>query len=87
MLIQTLRPEHPLFQMLLEKDYRYFAQHTLKERQLAQFPPFRYSMLVRSQARNENLSDEKLRLNGDSLQAITLKSGDQFPPRGNAKEM
>lgn len=56
-LIQTLRPEHPLFQMLLEKDYRYFAQHTLKERQLAQFPPFRYSMLVRSQARNatENL--------------------------------
>ncbi|WP_374253752.1 primosomal protein N' [Acinetobacter brisouii] len=51
-LIQTLRPEHPLFHMLLEKDYRYFAQHTLKERKLAQFPPYRYSMLVRSQARN-----------------------------------
>lgn len=39
-LLQTHHPEHPLLQALLHKDYRFFAQASLRERQLAKLPLF-----------------------------------------------
>ncbi|MBF7682278.1 primosomal protein N' [Acinetobacter sp. B5B] len=52
-ILQTLRPDHPILHTLLEHDYRTFAQQTLKERESACLPPYRYSVLIRSDAKNE----------------------------------
>lgn len=50
--LQTLRPDHPLLTTLIEQDYRAFARQALHERRQAQFPPYRYAVLVRADSRN-----------------------------------
>lgn len=52
-ILQTLRPEHPILHTLLEKGYRAFAEQTLIERETACLPPYRYGVLIRSEAKNE----------------------------------
>ena len=49
--LQTLRPDHPLLSTLVNNDYRAFAKQTLKEREIAQLPPFRYAALLRCESR------------------------------------
>lgn len=51
--LQTLRPDHPLLNTLIEKDYRAFAQATLADRQLALLPPSRYAVLLRCESKNQ----------------------------------
>lgn len=55
--LQTLRPDHPLLNTLIHNDYRTFAKQTLKDRQAALLPPFRYTALIRcdSKHQEENL--------------------------------
>lgn len=52
--LQTLRPDHPLLKTLVQFDYRAFAAKTLQERQSACLPPYRYSILIRSEAKTEH---------------------------------
>lgn len=52
--LQTLRPDHPLLKTLVQADYRAFAQKTLIERKTASLPPYRYSILIRSEAKSEH---------------------------------
>ncbi|SPL71001.1 primosomal protein N' [Acinetobacter stercoris] len=56
--LQTLKPDHPLLNTLINNDYRAFAKQTLKDRQLALLPPCRYAILIRaeSKSQDENLS-------------------------------
>nr|WP_174507279.1 primosomal protein N' [Acinetobacter sp. Marseille-Q1620] len=56
--LQTLKPDHPLLNTLINNDYRAFAKQTLKDRQLALLPPCRYAVLIRaeSKSQDENLS-------------------------------
>ena len=49
-IIQTHLTEHPLLQTLIQQGYRDFAQLLLRERQLALLPPYRYQILLRSDA-------------------------------------
>ena len=49
-LIQTHHPDNPLLQLLLQQGYSAFADALLKERQVAQLPPFSYLVLVRAEA-------------------------------------
>lgn len=51
--LQTLRPDHPMLTTLVQQDYRAFAKHSLKERKLAQLPPFRYAALLRCESRSQ----------------------------------
>lgn len=51
-LLQTLRPEHPLLQTLIKQGYSAFAQLALHERQLARFPPFRYAAMLRVESQD-----------------------------------
>lgn len=76
-ILQTLRPEHPILNMLLEHGYRAFAQHSLKERQVAELPPYRYNVLIRSDAKDEQNNLEFLthyaaQLTHDSQQSIDV---------------
>lgn len=52
--LQTLRPDHPLLNTLIEKDYRAFAKQTLADRQLALLPPCRYAALLRCESKNQD---------------------------------
>ncbi|ATN85084.1 primosomal protein N' [Coxiella burnetii] len=54
-LIQTHQPNNPFLTLLLQEGYEAFAQALLKERQLAQLPPFTYLALLRTEAVKQNL--------------------------------
>ena len=65
--LQTLRPDHPIFETLMQQDYRNFAKKTLSDRQLALLPPCRYAVLIRCESRSQDenqkfLSDMTLQL-------------------------
>ncbi len=47
-LLQTHHPEHPLLQTIISQNYDNFAIDALRERQLAQLPPFTSLALLRS---------------------------------------
>ena len=49
-LIQTHAPDHPLLQLLVEKDYAHFADAALEERQQALLPPYSHFALLRAEA-------------------------------------
>ena len=53
-LVQTQFPEHPLYQALVQQDYRSFAEEMLDERRLAVFPPFVYQALLRAESQSES---------------------------------
>ena len=53
-LLQTLRPDHPLLQDLLVHGYAQFAQTALAERQFARLPPYRYAVLLRAESRSDD---------------------------------
>lgn len=61
-LLQTYRPEHPLLQSLITKGYHEFALQALKERQVAQMPPFTHSALLRIESQNDRYNLEFLKL-------------------------
>jgi primosomal protein N' (replication factor Y) len=50
-IIQTAFPDHPLFRALREHDYETWAQALLAEREMADFPPFVYQVLLRAEGR------------------------------------
>lgn len=54
-LLQSLQPEHPLLQTLINEGYEAFAQQLLQTRQHAHLPPYTYSALFRAESkRGEN---------------------------------
>lgn len=50
--LQTHQPDHALLQDLANQGYQHFAHSALKERQLAQLPPFSFQALFRARASN-----------------------------------
>ena len=51
-LIQTLQPEHPLINALVNNSYQHYARKILAERQQFAMPPYGYLALVRADANN-----------------------------------
>jgi len=49
-LIQTMYPEHPVFQELARHDYSRFARYALAEREAASYPPYNRFALVRAES-------------------------------------
>lgn len=66
--LQTHRPDHPMLQLLLQYDYRHFAQYCLQERQLAQLPPYAYGAFIRVSSRQ---ADYNLQFLQETLQLFT----------------
>lgn len=54
-LLQTVYPEHPLLQPLLQQNYPQFAAQLLEERQEAQLPPFTQIAVIRAEAHHLSL--------------------------------
>ncbi|WP_313035639.1 primosomal protein N' [Acinetobacter sp.] len=78
--LQTLRPDHPLLNTLIEKDYRHFAQQTLTERQSALLPPFRYAALIRCESKSQEQNQEFLQQHAQALRQISENLIDIWGP-------
>ena len=48
--IQTLHPEHPLLQTLINEGYASFSQSALQERKAAQLPPYTFAAMIRTES-------------------------------------
>src|SRR5690606_30213378 len=78
--LQTLRPDHPLLNTLIDKDYRHFAKQTLKERQAALLPPFRYGALIRCESKSQEQNQEFLQLHAQALRQVSENLIDIWGP-------
>ncbi|WP_455423259.1 primosomal protein N' [Acinetobacter qingfengensis] len=59
-LLQSLRPDHPLLQILVKHGYAAFADQALKERQLAALPPYSYAAMIRAESKQAQYNLEYL---------------------------
>lgn len=78
--LQTLRPDHPLLNTLVKEDYRQFAKQTLKERQAALMPPFRYAALIRCESKEQSLNTEFLQHHAQLLRQSAELNVDIWGP-------
>ncbi len=78
--LQTLRPEHPLLNTLVQEDYRQFAKQTLKERKAALMPPFRYAALIRCESKDQALNSDFLQQHAQFLRQLSEGSVDIWGP-------
>lgn len=65
-LIQTAFPDHALFNALRVQDYAAYAQSLLGERQMAQFPPYNYMALLKTEANDYALVQRFLKFAADT---------------------
>ncbi|MDH0968047.1 primosomal protein N' [Acinetobacter johnsonii] len=78
--LQTLRPDHPLLNTLLESGYRSFAKQTLKERKAAWMPPYRYAALLRCESKDQELNQSFLQEHAQVLRQASENSIDIWGP-------
>ncbi|AXF43760.1 primosomal protein N' [Acinetobacter johnsonii] len=78
--LQTLRPDHPLLNTLLESGYRSFAKQTLKERKAAWMPPYRYAALLRCESKDQELNQRFLQEHAQALRQASENSIDIWGP-------
>ena len=78
--LQTLRPDHPLLNTLLESGYRSFAKQTLKERKAAWMPPYRYAALLRCESKDQELNQSFLQEHAQALRQASENSIDIWGP-------
>lgn len=78
--LQTLRPDHPLLNTLLESGYRSFAKQTLKERKAAWMPPYRYAALLRCESKDQELNQNFLQEHAQALRQAAENSIDIWGP-------
>jgi primosomal protein N' (replication factor Y) len=60
-MIQTMYPDHPVFQDLARHDYSRFAEYALAERHAAAYPPYTRFALLRAESTRANTALEFLR--------------------------
>ncbi len=84
--LQTLRPDHPLLNTLLESGYRSFAKQTLKERKAAWMPPYRYAALLRCESKDQELNQNFLQEHAQALRQASENSIDIWGPIPASKE-
>jgi primosomal protein N' (replication factor Y) len=74
--IQTHYPAHPLLRWLIERGYSAFAEHALREREAAGWPPFSYVAAVRAEAAREpdcfDFLESVRRIAADAAGGVTI---------------
>ena len=60
-IIQTFRPEHPIFKYVIEEDYLGFYEYAIKKRKKSGFPPFRFIMKLEVTMKTEAIVVKKIR--------------------------
>lgn len=73
-LLQTLQPEHPQLQLLIQQPYGVFLKALLKERQQFNLPPFAFMALFRAESKQLQKAMECLTVIQNLLRAGTRHS-------------
>ena len=72
--VQTYWPDHPLWQILVQKKaYEIFASQALIKRQLAALPPFRFAALLRAEGKTALIAQNFLKDLADSAKAFLIE--------------
>ncbi|WP_094752150.1 primosomal protein N' [Psychromonas sp. CD1] len=71
--LQTHHPEHILLQELVNSGYTQFSRNALRERKLAQLPPYQFQALLRAESENATLAENFLTLCRQILIKICLE--------------
>jgi primosomal protein N' (replication factor Y) len=69
-ILQTFHPEHALLQELINNGYAEFSRSALKERRMAQLPPFSFQALIRAEGLNATQVENFLTLCKQTLTNI-----------------
>jgi primosomal protein N' (replication factor Y) len=77
--LQTFHPEHHLLQELVNNGYGDFSRSALKERRMADLPPFSYQALIRAESLNATQAENFLTLCKQTLNQIAQNN--QFSDR------
>ncbi|MFN3377095.1 MAG: primosomal protein N' [Burkholderiaceae bacterium] len=83
MWVQSLHPQHAVFEALRRHDYEAFAAQQLAERADAALPPFSYQALVRADARTQAVAQGFLAAASAAAQAAALPGWEHvtlYPP-------
>lgn len=78
--LQTYRPDHPLLQTLIHQDYRHFAQQTLQDRKISQMPPYRSTILIRGESKDQTKNQQFLSSMANLLREQSQNSIDIWGP-------
>ena len=83
MWLQTLQPDHAVYQALRRWDYAGFAAQQLNERRDAAMPPFAHQAIIRADARTQEVAQGFLRAAAAAAASQPLPGGDDvfvYPP-------
>ncbi|MDQ8935270.1 primosomal protein N' [Acinetobacter rudis] len=78
--LQTYRPDHPLLQTLIHEDYRHFARQTLHDRKISQMPPYRSTILIRAESKDQTHNQQFLAKMAETLRQQSQNSIDIWGP-------
>ncbi len=69
-MLQTHHSDHPLVRLLSRDGYRTFARELMRERELAQVPPYRYMALLRAESSQRDDAESFLRAAREQAQTL-----------------
>ena len=72
-LIQTYQPDNPIFDYIIQNNYRGFLDKTLQTRQLLNYPPFYFQAYIYAQSLKKNKAIEALTYIFNEIKAINTK--------------
>ncbi len=80
--IQTFDTKHPVFQMVLENDYKALYEREIRDRELFRYPPFYRLIKIIQRHRDQDLLEDTAKVVADKLQKIFGKRmlGPEYPP-------
>ena len=72
MWLQTLQPDHAVYQALRRWDYAGFAAQQLNERRDAAMPPFAHQAIIRADARTQEVAQGFLRAAAAAVASVQI---------------
>ncbi len=72
--LQSHHTDHPMIMSLMFEGYHRFARHLLRERQVANMPPYRYLALIKAEAQDAQLATQLLTYAREMAESIHTSS-------------
>jgi len=72
--LQSHHTDHPMIMSLMFEGYHRFARHLLRERQVANMPPYRYLALIKAEAQDAQLATQLLTYARETAESIHASS-------------
>jgi len=73
-ILQSHHIDHPMILSLMFEGYHRFARHLLRERQVANMPPYRYLALIKAEAQDAQMATQLLTYARETAESIQASS-------------